>query len=191
MNSFFNWSYNDAASSDIPDSVYTAKISSINLTTSKNDNPMWEITLSLKELPHSHIRVFQVIGGNYPSNIIAMFIRNIAKMAKCFNVPEGSMNIEDWLGKCGYIRSFHKELDNGAVFINVKEFLTPEKGRAELFNELQKKQAEAFFANPPSAPNFNINTNGFNSNHSSDAEQPHDFNRNAQSLSNNSDDWGV
>lgn len=161
MNSFFNWSYNDAAPSDIPDSVYTAKISSINQTTSKNDNPMWEIILNLKELPGSHIRVFQVIGGNFPPNIIAMFKRNIAKMAKCFNVPSGSNNPDDWIGKCGYIRSFHKETENGAVFINVKEFLTPEKGRAELFNELQKKQAEAFFAHSPSAPDFNISNNLF------------------------------
>lgn len=189
MNSFFNWSYIDDTSSDIPDSVYTAKISSIKESESKSGNPMWEFILSLKELPSAKIRVFQVIGGNYSPDKVTMFKRNIARMAKRFSVPSGSNNINDWLGKCGFIRTFHKTADNGAVFINVKNFYTPEKGRAELFHAMQEKQAEAFFANSPSnPPDFNINNNSFSNNSSS--SDNHDFSRDTQPDNSDADDWG-
>lgn len=181
-----NWSYNDYSDSDIPDSVYTAKISSISETTAKSSgNPMWVLTLALKEAPSSKIFVYQVIDGNFNSKTASIIRANFANMARCFNIKPGSLDINDWIGQWGYVRSYHDEKPDGSVFIKVK-FLSRQKGRAELFKAMQDKQAEAFFANSPSTPDFNISNNPF----SNSSELPHNFDKNTQSNNNETDDWG-
>ena len=158
----FKWSRNNAIP-DIPDSVYTAKILDIQEVESSNGNPMWHFTFALKELPNAKLFFFQVIDGNFDKKTTDFMTQKIIEMGICFNVPDNSSNINDWIGKIGFIKTSHTETESGAVYINIKKFFSPEKGRAELFKAMQAKQAEDFFSNNSSnPPDFNIINNSFN-----------------------------
>ena len=136
------WSYNSAP--DIPDAIYAAKISGIEEKKSSKGNDMWVFTLTLAEI-NATVRYFQVVDGNFDYVASQAIASSIERVAKCFSIPEGNDNPQEWIGRSGIIETYHKTAPNGNTYINVKKFYSPSAGKKALTQQLAAKMVDAQF----------------------------------------------
>lgn len=141
-----NWKFSDVADDDIEDGYYKAKIAQCTQKTSRAGNEMF-------------VFIFQIEGSSFmpvkyqlteptPNYSREAVLRDITKIAKCFNVPEGADSPDDFEGRKGFIKISHKEpKGQPGVLIPVISFPAPDKGRDSYMRSVQQKQAELIAQN--------------------------------------------
>ncbi len=135
------WSYKDASENNIPDGYYKAMIHDCKLTTSRNGNELLVLTFKIEGYSFMPSK-FQLTEphGKYTAPMIQ---RDIANIAKCFSVPDGTNDPADFEGRKGFIKISHRtRKDNPYVEDLVISFPAPDKGQAEYIKAVQQKQAQ-------------------------------------------------
>lgn len=138
-----NWSYSDATDTDIQDGYYKAIIQDCTLTNTRKGNEMLVLKFKVEGSSYTPTK-FQLTEpiGNYSAAAIK---RDIANIAKCFNVPEGSTDPDDFLNRKGFIKISHKpRKDNPEQIDLVISFPAPDKGQAAYLKHAQELAAQKF-----------------------------------------------
>lgn len=104
---------------------YMAKIESVTERQSKSGKPMLELKLRLE---NGGLVSYFLVDDQSNAEACIRTNQRITKFFDCFRIKRGNFNIKQWQGAKGRVKlDYSKPMQDGSVFIEVKNLLIPSK----------------------------------------------------------------